>query len=89
MGLLPSYFASNNMPSLNVSQLQNRITRITLEQMYDYKIDCNTLDNSFKKNCYKLWNSLPIAVKMLPYSNKNNAFKEFNKVLISTKTSSS
>ena len=84
MEILPHYFTSNIMPCLNVSQLQNKITRIALEQMYNYKICIKKSNTYFKKNCYKLWNSLPLSIKMLPYSNKSTAIKEFNKFLLNT-----
>ena len=83
MELLPSYFTSNNMPCLNITQLQNRITRITLDQMYNYTAHIKGPNNCFMKSCYKSWNSLPIRIKMLPYTEKNNALKEFNKFLLS------
>ena len=83
MELLPSYFTSNNIPCLNITQLQNRITQITLDQMYNYTAHIKGPNNCFMKSCYKFWNSLPIRIKMLPYTEKNNALKEFNKFLLS------
>ena len=81
MEILPNYFSSNIMPHLNTNQLQNRITRISLEQMYDYRLDVKSPKICFKKVCCELWNSLPLNIKMLPYSNKINAMKEFNRFL--------
>ena len=53
MGILPLYFTKNTMPSMNDSQLENRITRIYLEKMYDYKEDTRASETHFKENCIK------------------------------------
>ena len=79
--MLPSYFVDNNMPAMNASQLQNRITRISLEQMYNYKEIIKSTDTYFKASCYKIWNSLPFEVKTLPYSNKSTALRNLNKLI--------
>ena len=74
-GLLPSYFSENIMPDLNISQLQNRITRTSLYHMYDYK---NLLEDitSFKTNCTNIWNSQSLEFKSTPYlSNMDNTYK--------------
>ena len=81
MEILPNYFTSSIMPCLNISQLHNRITRITLEQMYNYKLDLKCPKKSFKRICFENWNCLPLDIKMLPYSNRHNAMKEFNRYL--------
>ena len=74
-GLLPSYFSENIMPDLNISQLQNRITRTSLYHMYDYK---NLLEDitSFKTNCANIWNFQSLEFKSTPYlSNMDNTYK--------------
>ena len=39
MGLLPLYVTKNTMPNINDIQLKNRITRLSLQKMYDYKVE--------------------------------------------------
>ena len=34
--ILPSNFCNNTMPQINFNKLENRISRISLNQMYDY-----------------------------------------------------
>ena len=82
--VLPSYFTCNNMPIINTNQLQNRITRISLQQMYNYESKTSSTYSYFKRNCYKLWNSLPLEVKCLPYSDKNSALRKFNAALFNS-----
>ena len=84
LNILPSYFMKHTMPSLNISQLDNRITRITLEKMYDYKQQAGGFETEFQNMCKSLWNSLPFDLKMLPYTNKDNAYNVFNKSLSKT-----
>ena len=66
-GMLPINFSLNIMPDFNVSQLENKISRISLEHMYDYKKGTNLLSTQFKKNCIDIWNSLQFDIKALPY----------------------
>ena len=80
MDIMPKYFTNNTMPDFNISQLGSRITRISLDKMYDYKIiKPSSSVTSFKKNCQKLWNSLPMDTKILPYANKNIAIHLFDR----------
>ena len=65
---LPNNFSTNVMPILNVNQLENKISRISLQDMYNYK-KCKNIDSTkFKTSCIKNWNSLPFEFKTLPYS---------------------
>ena len=64
---LPKNFSENIMPNLNINQLENRISRISLKDMYNYR-NCQKLDSTqFKTNCIKHWNSLSFELKVLPY----------------------
>ena len=75
-GLLPCKFAKSVMPEFYAVQLQNRVTRISLNQMYNYKNTTLSTDTPFKANCVKTWNNLPFDYKTLPYSsNKEGLFK--------------
>ena len=75
-GLLPCKFAKSVMPEFYAVQLQNRVTRISLDQMYNYKNTTLSTDTPFKANCVKTWNNLPFDYKTLPYSsNKEGLFK--------------
>ena len=79
-GILPHHFSINVMPELNLSQLDNKISRISLDHMYNYKLDPNVSCSSIKSNCVKNWNSLPFHIKCLPYiSCKHTLFKNFKK----------
>ena len=50
---LPKNFSDNIMPKLNINQLQNRISRISLKDMYNYE-NCRKLDSTkFKTGCIK------------------------------------
>ena len=60
---LPNNFSENIMPKLNVSQLGNRISRISLNNMYDYENSQDTSSTPFKTNCVQNWNSLPFNLK--------------------------
>ena len=73
-GLLPCKFAKSVMPEFYAVRLQNRVRRISLDQMYNYR---NTpTDKPFKANCVKTWNNLPFDYKTLPCSsNKEGLFK--------------
>jgi len=68
MELLPSAFSETIMPKLNLSQLQNRITRPSLTTMYNY--EQHPKDSPFKKNCSKIWNNLTLERKSIPYTHK-------------------
>ena len=75
-GMLPKSFSLNIMPEFNVSQLENKISRISLGHMYDYKKCKNFLSVELKKNCIHIWNSLQFEIKTLPYmSGKENIYK--------------
>ena len=47
--------------------------------MYNYKKLTGDHDTSFKMSCIKIWNALPLDIKALPYTNRNNALKIFKK----------
>ena len=62
---LPLTFATNIMPQFNHCQLQNKITRISLNTMYDYK---QIFGNStLKISCTNIWNRQPLEYKSIPY----------------------
>ena len=64
------------MPEFYAVQLQNRVTRISLDQIYNYKNTPLSTDTPFKTNCVKTWNNLPFDYKTSPYfSNKEVLFK--------------
>ena len=65
---LPKNFSMNIMPELNVNQLENKISRISLKDMYNYKNCQNMCSTQFKTSCIKHWNSLSFDLKVLPYS---------------------
>ena len=65
---LPKNFSTNIMPELNVTQLENKISRISLKDMYNYKNCQNPNSTQFKTSCIKNWNSLSFDLKVLPYS---------------------
>ena len=56
------------MPKLYVNQLENKVTRISLKDMYNYKNYENLNNTHFKTNCSKIWNSLSFELKLLPYT---------------------
>ena len=60
---MDNFIEYNNMPCLNITQLQNRITRITLEQMHNYTAHIKRSNNIFMKSCYNFWNSSPNKMK--------------------------
>ena len=76
-GLLPCNFGNKIMPEFNIDQLQKRVTRISLDQMYNYKNTYTSMNTNFKANCVKFWNILPKETKALPYSSSKQAL--FNK----------
>ena len=76
--LLPDNFGESLMPEFCDAQLQNRITRISLDQMYNYSNTFSSTDTSFKSNCVKIWNNQPFDFKLIPYiSNKGALYKSF------------
>ena len=83
-GILPNYFSENIMPSFNLSQLQNRITRHTLSHMYNYKTPRNSTTN-FITNCVNIWNSQSLDFKSTPYlSNIDNTYKVLYSLRLNT-----
>ena len=72
-GMLPLYFSNFVMPDFNIDQLQNKISRISLDKMYDYKKSPNLLETNLKSNCINKWNALSLDLKTLPYSNSKDA----------------
>ena len=65
---LPKHFSEDIMPELNINQLENKITRISLNDMYNYK-NCQNQDRTqFKTSCIKNWNKLTMDLKVLPYT---------------------
>ena len=80
MGLLPTPFSDNIMPEFNLSQLQYKLTRTSLNNMYDYKQPLK--DSIFKTNCSTIWNSQPLEFKSIPYcTDKINAHKSIISIL--------
>ena len=68
------------MPHFDMDQLQNKISRISLDKMYDYKKSPILLESNLKANCVSKWNDLPLELKVLPYSNsKDVVFKILKK----------
>ena len=72
-GMLPNIFSESFMPAFNITQLQNRVTRISLDQMYNYKNTFISIDTPFKSSCVKIWNNQPFDFKVLPYSSDKGA----------------
>ena len=66
--MLPNSFSENIMPKLYVSQLENKITRISLNDMYNYANCEDTNNTPFTTSCIQNWNSLSFSFKTLPYS---------------------
>ena len=65
---LPRNFSEKIMPKLYVNQLENKISRISLNDMYNYT-NCQDTDTTpFKANCIQIWNSLSFDFKTMPYS---------------------
>ena len=78
---LPHHFSINIMPKLNVCQLGNKISRVSLNQMYNYEIKTTPLTTDFQSSCINYWNSLPMAIKSLPYtSSKDDMYKHLKKL---------
>ena len=74
-GKLPHHFSISIMPEFNINQLQNRISQISLSEMYDYKNSSKSSISDIKTNCINHWNSLPMAIKSLPYTSINDLYK--------------
>ena len=72
-GMLPDNFSNTIMPAFNIDQLQNKISRISLDKMYDYKKSNTLMETNLKANCVNKWNELPLEIKLLPYSNSKDA----------------
>ena len=84
---LPKNFSVNIMPEMNINQLENKVTRISLSDMYDYK-KCQNLDRThFKSSCIKTWNELSMDLKVLPYSSGkkclHKALKTIKNIVVS------
>ena len=80
-GMLPIYFSTNVMPNFNVNQLQNKISKVSLEEMYNYKNEIQVSNSNIKMNCIKNWNSLPFDIKSLPYTTcKHTIYKNMKKL---------
>ena len=74
LDLLPATFSEEIMPQFNFSQMQNKITKSSLNSMYDYKK--STSGYIFKHNCSKIWNNQPLHQKSIPYcSEKHQAIR--------------
>ena len=83
---LPHIFSTNIMPKLNISHLGNKISHISLNQMYDYEIKTTKSTTDFQHNCIRYWNSLPMAIKSLPYmSKKEDLYKHLKTLTIVNK----
>ena len=74
-GKLPYYFGNTIMPDLNINQLENKISRISLSQMYDYKNSAKPSISDIKINCINQWNSLSMNIKSLPYTSAIDVYK--------------
>ena len=80
-GLLPTYFSTNVMPNFNVNQLQNKISKVSLDQMYNYRNEIQLSNSQIKINCINHWNSLPFDIKSLPYTtSKYTIYKNIKKL---------
>ena len=78
---LPHHFSMNIMPKFNVSQLGNTISRVSLNQMYNYENKTTASTTDFQISCINYWNSLPMTIKSLPYtSSKNDLYKHLKKI---------
>ena len=83
---LPHLFSANIMPKLNIQQLGNKISCVSLELMYDYDIKTTKSTTDFQHNCIKYWNSLPMTIKSLPYmSTKEDLYKHLKTLAIGNK----
>ena len=63
------------MPEFNINQLENKISRISLSQMYDYKNGSKLPISDLKINCINQWNSLSMNIKSLPYTSAIDVYK--------------
>ena len=79
-GKLLHHFSTTIMPEFNINQLENKISRISLSQMYDYKNSSKPSISDLKINCIKQWNSLPMNIKSLPYTSANDVYKHLKKL---------
>ena len=85
-GLLPNCISENLMPELYVNQLENKVTRISLKDMYNYKNYENLDTTHFKANCSKIWNSLSFELKLLPYTSGKDCLHRALKKLVTVNT---
>ena len=65
---LPHEFSINVMPKLNIHQLDNKISRVSLSHMYNYQNKMMPSTTDFQSSCIKYWNCLPMTIKSLPYT---------------------
>ena len=72
---LPDHFSTTIMPEFNINQLDNKISRISLSHMYDYKNSSKPSISDIKINCINEWNSLPMNIKSLPYTSAIDVYK--------------
>ena len=79
-GKLPHHFSTTIMPDFNINQLENKISRISLSHMYDYKNSSKSSISDMKSNCISHWNSLSMTLKSLPYISANNLYKHLKKL---------
>ena len=84
-GKLPHHFSTNIMPEFNINQLENRISQISLSEMYNYRNNLKISTSDIKTNCINHWNSLPMTIKSLPYISASDLYKHlknFNQNLV-------
>ena len=67
-GMLPEHISQNIMLGPCISKLQDRISRTTLSEMYDYAPDKQYSVSSFQRNCMSIWNNESLQFKSIPYS---------------------
>ena len=78
---LPRQFSISIMPKFNVSQLGNKISRVSLDQMYNYQTQTITSTTGFQSSCIEHWNSLPMTIKSLPYTSSKEDLHKHLKIL--------
>ena len=68
------------MPKLNLQQLQNKITRPSLNTMYNYEQHVH--DSTFQRQCTRTWNKMPLELKSIPYTlNKTSALQTISTII--------
>ena len=60
--------------------LENKISQISLGQMYDYKNSSKLYITDIKINCINHWNSLSMNIKSIPYISAYDAYKHLKKL---------